>query len=148
MKNQAFVERKWNKLFVHIDMSEGKITFGGWLRTKINESDISNAELARRVGVSPTYIGNLLRDYSPNSKTGSIRASEPVIEAIAKALNASLDEARLAAGYAPRNEETTGWYKGLEKLSPEDQKRAKRQIRAIIDSYIDDEEKDEDFDYI
>lgn len=76
-------------------------TFGEWLRLKINENRIKNAELARRVNLSPTYIGNLVRDHSPNSKTGKIRASEEVIEAIAKALNADLDEARAAAGYAP-----------------------------------------------
>lgn len=107
MINQAFVYCKSNKLFVYSTMSDNKnqpLTFGDWLRDKIKENAISNAELARRVGVSPTYIGNLIRDFSPNSKTGKIRASEPIIESIAKALNANLNEARLAAGYAPINE--------------------------------------------
>lgn len=104
MINQAVVDSKSNKLFVHKIMPTSNFaSFGDWLRAKIKENDISNAELARRVGVSPTYIGNLLRDFSPNSKTGNIRASELVVEAIANALGADIDEARTAAGYAMKN---------------------------------------------
>lgn len=102
MINQAIVDSKSSKLFVHTGMPKtNSVSFGEWLRNKIKENNISNAELARRIKVSPTYVGNLVRDFSPNSKTGKIRASEKVIEAIAKALNADIDEARLAAGYSP-----------------------------------------------
>lgn len=105
MINKAFVDNGFDKLFVHKAMLTGEFAnFGDWLRSKIRENDISNAELARRVDVSPTYIGNLLRNYSPNSKTGSIRASEKIVESIAKALNAPIDEARTAAGYAAKNQ--------------------------------------------
>jgi transcriptional regulator with XRE-family HTH domain len=116
MLNQAFVHDKSNKLFVHQNMTEIKFTsFGEWLRGKITENNLSNAELGRRVGLSPTYIGNLVRDHSPNSKTGSIRASEGVVASIAKALGVDIDEARLAAGYSPLNtlvfdEETIGLF--------------------------------------
>lgn len=78
-------------------------TFGNWLRTNLNRAGLSNAELGRRVGVSGTYIGNLIRDYSQNTKSGRVRPSEEVVESIAKALGTDVDEARLAAGYAAKH---------------------------------------------
>jgi transcriptional regulator with XRE-family HTH domain len=97
MLNTSKVVAVRRKLFVY-----NKMTFGDWLREKIADRGVSNAELGRRVGVSATYIGNLVRDYSPNKrKPGRSRPSEPVVEAIANALGAPVDEARVAAGYAP-----------------------------------------------
>lgn len=97
MTNQAFVYTISNKLFVDV------MTFGEWLRQQINEQKLSNAEVARRAKVSPTYIGNLVRDFSPNKKDGKGRPSEDVVEEIAKAVGGNLDDARLAAGYAPQD---------------------------------------------
>ncbi len=137
MQNDAFVYARPRKLLVYRLM-----TFGEWLRKKLPESNISNAELARRVGVSPTHIGNLIRDYSPNKRTpGPSRPSEDVVEAIAKALNQPVDEARRAAGYSSDDD---GLFSGLEKLSPERQKLAKQTIRALIDSLAAQDELDTD----
>lgn len=97
MINQATVYENCNKLFVNV------MTFGDWLRQKIKENHFSNAEVARRVGVSPTYIGNLVRDYSPNTKSGKAKPSEEVLKNIVEVVGGDLDEARLAAGYAPKN---------------------------------------------
>lgn len=129
------------KLFVH-----NKMTFGEWLRKKIKDKDWSNARVARLSGVSPTYIGNLVRDYSPTTISGKGRPSEEVVENIAKALEADVDEARLAAGYAPRMNPDEGFFKGLDRLSPDDQALAKRQIKAIIDSFVPQDDEDDDFD--
>jgi len=110
------------------------MTFGQWLRQKLNDKRMSNAELARRVHVSPTYVSNLVRDYSPNMISNRApRPGEDIVERIARALGAPLDEARLAANYAPRSVED-GIFSGLDKLSPKMQRVAKAQIRAIIDS--------------
>lgn len=142
MWNDALVDECERKLFVYSNM-----TFGEWLRKKINATGMSNAAFARQVGVSSTYIGNLLRDYSPNmTSTRSPRPSEPVIESMATALGVPLNEARLAAGYAPIGDDTVeGFFSGLERLSPEQQRIAKRQIRAIIDSFMDESELDTDY---
>ena len=131
MLNEAVVQTVGRKLFVYMDM-----TFGEWLRKNLNDRGISNAEFARRVDVSGTYIGNLVRDYSPNMTSARApRPSEAVVAAMAKALEVPLNEARLAAGYAPIGEETNeGLFSGIEKLSPERQKVAKQTIRALIDS--------------
>lgn len=100
MNYQALVIGINRTLFVHA------MSFGDWLREKINERQLSNAALARRAGVSPTYIGNLVRDYSQNTKSGKVRPSEEVVERIAKALgvDVDVDAARLAAGYASQSE--------------------------------------------
>jgi len=96
MENQAIVYALKRKLFVHM-------SFGEWLRQKIIEKRLSNAELARRTGLSPTHIGNLVRNHSPNTKDGTGRPSQNAVRSIAKALDVSLDEARLAAGFAPKH---------------------------------------------
>lgn len=142
MRNTAEVHRFTGKLFVYRHM-----TFGEWLRKKILEQRISNRELAQMAGLSPTYVGNLVRDYSPNMiGNRAPRPGEDVVERIAKALNAPLDEARLAANYAPRNGDTNaGLFAGIESLSPDRQRLARRQIRAIIDSLIDQAEHDTDY---
>lgn len=112
------------------------MSFGEWLRKNLNSSGLSNSELARRVEISSTYIGNLVRDYSPNMTSHRApRPSEAVVEKIAKALGRPLNEARLAAGYAPLGEETMeGLFSGYESLPDRRKELAKRQIRAIIDS--------------
>lgn len=97
MINQAFVYSNHAKLFVDV------MTFGEWLRQQIKSKGLSNAEVARRAKVSPTYIGNLVRDFSPNTKDGKGRPSEEVVADIAKAVGGDINEARLAAGYAPEN---------------------------------------------
>ena len=97
MKSQIIVNGFTDKLLVNA------MSFGTWLRDKINSLDISNAEVARRADISPTYVGNLIRDHYPNSLDGTGQPSEETVAALAKALGASLDEARLAAGFAPKN---------------------------------------------
>lgn len=80
------------------------MTFGEWLRERLNGRGMNNADLARLTELSPTYIGHLVRDFSPNTKSGRVRPSEETVDSIAKALGVPVDEARLAAGYAAVHE--------------------------------------------
>jgi transcriptional regulator with XRE-family HTH domain len=78
------------------------MTFGQWLIEKRAESRLTQGELAKRAGISTNYVSALERD-EPNAKDGSPRRPRlDKVDAIAKALNVSVDEARLAAGYAPK----------------------------------------------
>ena len=88
------------------------VSFGSWLKTELKEQRLRGADIARRTGYSPTYISNLLRDYSPNTKKGFGRPSEEAVKKIARSIKPDLkgrdfglyvDEARNAAGYAPIN---------------------------------------------
>lgn len=100
MQNNAVVYSECNTLFVYQQI----MGFGDWLRDQMKRTGMHQAEVARRPGYSPTYIGHLQRDFNPNTKDGKGRPSEKAVAAIAKALSADPDEARIAAGYAPLNE--------------------------------------------
>lgn len=82
-------------------------TLGDIIRDRLNHHGLSQTELARRVGVSTTYIGNLMRDISPSSKSGKARPKIEVVDRIATQLQVSITEARLAAGYAPPQAEAS-----------------------------------------
>lgn len=123
--------------------------FGEWLRKQRNKRAMSAAELGRLSGVSKSYISALERSQV-QLLTG--RPSQPalhIVEAIAKALEVDIDEARMIAGYGPVSEQETppeGLFKGYERLSPEMKKVARRQIESIIESLA--EVDDFDYDYI
>lgn len=142
MINEIIVDRIPCKLFVYNYME-----FGKWLRETMDIRRVSNAELARRAGVSATYVGKLVRNYSPNMKDERApRPSEPVVGMIAKALDVPLNEARNAAGYSAIDDETKGLFSGYKELPPERQAIARHLIRATIDSLA--EKEDHDFNYI
>lgn len=129
-------------------------TFGKWLKRQRKEKGVSQLDVAKGAilpdgtTVTDAYISRIEREVDKDKYGQPTKPDRHLVVSIAKFLNVDASEALNKAGFSSENEELNGWFKGLEKLSPEDQKRAKRQIRAIIDSYIDDEEKEEDFDYI
>lgn len=67
-------------------------------------ANVSQAELARRMGVSRNYISNLERDFSPTAKGGKPQPSVETCDKIARALGVDIAEVRLAAGYAAPGE--------------------------------------------
>jgi transcriptional regulator with XRE-family HTH domain len=80
-------------------------SFGAKLTRWREAKNLNKGELARLLKLSPTYVGNLEKDTYPSSKDGKGRPSESVVAKISKVLNVPLDEVRLAAGYAPKNQE-------------------------------------------
>jgi transcriptional regulator with XRE-family HTH domain len=81
-------------------MSNG---FGERLREKLEDAGMRAAELARRSGVTKQNIGRLL-NQTPHSITGALpKAEEETVIKLATALGWDVNEALLAAGYAPRN---------------------------------------------
>lgn len=82
-------------------LTMAQVSFGIWLAEQRRNADISQQDLADRVGVSKAYISTLEGD-KPNSSTGKpIVPRIDKIDKIARALGASVVEARLAAGYVP-----------------------------------------------
>jgi transcriptional regulator with XRE-family HTH domain len=76
--------------------------FGAWLKFWRKKRRLTQAQLAERAGniCTDSYISALERVKGPGKKGHTTRASEQIIEALAKALNAPIAEARLAAGYS------------------------------------------------
>ena len=83
------------------------MSFGKWLKEKRKAAGFTHDTLAESatghgVRMSAGYISNIERDYYTNQDGQPSRPSERIVDAIAKALGCPLDEARLAAGYAPK----------------------------------------------
>lgn len=77
--------------------------FGLWLRKKRESERLSVSELARKSGVSKQYI-SALEQANPHILTNKqVQPGLDKVEQIAVALGADLNEARLIAGYVPRN---------------------------------------------
>lgn len=75
--------------------------FGTWLKNYRQEADLSLRELEARIGKICTfgYLNQLEKEVK--GKNGEpFMPDEAIVEALAKALNRPLDEARHAAGYA------------------------------------------------
>lgn len=138
------------------------VSFGDLVKNKRSLANLTQEGLAKNADIAKSYVSTI-ETSRPHSVTGAI--SQPardvvirIVEALNKALKTQgeklidLNQALILAGYAPQETEETGWFKGLEKLSPDDRKRAKRQIRALIDSYLEEIEEngddDEDFKYL
>lgn len=92
-------------------MDERKFTpmdskkFSQWLSAARKESGMTQPELAAKAKTSKQYISNLERN-SPHPVTGAPpQPSVEIVDNLAKALGVPLSEARLAAGYAPPENE-------------------------------------------
>lgn len=128
--------------------------FADWLTEAFKRSEFKSfSALAEKAKLSRSAVSALANaKKQPLTNKPSQPKAETAIS-LAKALREDVDKVLLLAGHAPlESSETSGWFKGLDKLSPDDQKRAKRQIRAIIDSYLEEIEEngedDEDFKYL
>jgi transcriptional regulator with XRE-family HTH domain len=76
-------------------------TFGQYLKRRREAAGLTQAELAGRVGVTPTYIGYLERGSDTAGIGQQMRPMIEVVDAIAEALAAPAAEVRCAAGYDP-----------------------------------------------
>jgi len=82
------------------------MTFGDVLRRKLQELDLTAAEVARRSGVTKQNLGRILNN-TPHNQSGAIpNPSVETVDRIAKAIKWNINEARLAAGYAPTEPQT------------------------------------------
>lgn len=124
---------------IDLEIQELWEKFGQWFQSERERCHKTQEDISRETGLHIKTVSRI-ENGEPTKRSTVIK--------LALSINADEKLALNKAGFDVPSNENNGWYKGLDKLSPEDQKRAKRQIRAIIDSYIDDEEKDEDFDYI
>jgi transcriptional regulator with XRE-family HTH domain len=88
------------KYMITVDTTH-QMTFGQWLKTKRAELRISGGDLETRSGVSRQYISNLERELKQEKSGKPVQPSIEIVDKIAKALNSDIDEARIAAGYAP-----------------------------------------------
>lgn len=79
--------------------------FGTWVRTLRKEAKMTQGQLAKRANCSIAYISALELNRPHSVSDVPIQPSRQVVDSIAKALRADIDEARIAAGYLPEDKE-------------------------------------------
>lgn len=108
-------------------------TLGELIQDALAELGWSQAELARRTDFSPTHIGNLIRDYSPGTKTGKpTRLPVETVDRIADALKRPRSVFRKSAGLLPEEAHADTIEEALESSSFFERKGIEEKERAEI----------------
>lgn len=116
--------------------------FGSWVREHREKARWSQAGAAQRAGID--------RQQWYRIESGKSGTKRDTVLQIAKAISVDPDEALKRAGFSTLDANDDGLFSGLNRLSPDMQRLARRQIRAIIESlsteqhdtdYIDDAEE-------
>lgn len=81
--------------------------FGDLIRLARIDKGWSQRELARRIAKSATYIHYVERGINPSSSKDKFQVGVDAVDTMAKVLGISIDEARLAAGYASSTNDST-----------------------------------------
>lgn len=126
------------------------MSFGGWLRLKRKESRLTQGELADKVGISTSYVSTLERSQPHGLTNAPPQPAKHVVISLAKALNTDLDEALLAAGYAPISEGNSlslevgeGVEIRFQDFVPEEEREEVRKaVRRIVAGIRAEQEKD------
>lgn len=71
---------------------------------RIRELDLSNAELARRTGLTRGYIGNIVNETAP-TRSGQYNLSQSTIAALARELKITETEILTSMGYLKNESE-------------------------------------------
>lgn len=105
-------------------------TFRDWLLNELKKRGWSQSELAKRAGLAPSTISNIL---NANKGLGEVSLS-----AIAKALNVPTEIVFRAAGFLPKAHIMTEQKEEIlylfDKLSEQEKKDAIRYLRFLIDA--------------
>lgn len=119
-------------------------TLGKLIQRRLTELKMSKAELARRIGKSPAYVGDMANDTA-KTKSGTYVPSAEVVDALAYHLQISREEILVVLDYLPQtsddlSKEFPALMSGYEKLSPQNRQIAKKQIAGIIRSLVEAQE--------
>lgn len=89
----------YNVYNVILQAAMGK-TFGQQVKEWRELRGLKQAEFARRIGRSRSYVHYLEHDLNPSAKGGKLKAGKETVDRISKALSIPLALVRVAAGYA------------------------------------------------
>jgi transcriptional regulator with XRE-family HTH domain len=81
-------------------MEPSQKTFGDWLRDRREAAHLSQQEVADRAGVSKAYVSNIERNMPHSVSKALPKPTVDKVDALCKAVGASISEGRLIAGYA------------------------------------------------
>jgi transcriptional regulator with XRE-family HTH domain len=122
---------------------ETTLEFIKWFKPLMESSGLKQRVIAARAGIHPVSLSRIMSGNHGVDPDTALALVEAVNGLVGREL-ASVREAKIIlAGLS--EDEDDGLFKGLEKLSPDNQRLARRQIKAIIDSLA---EQEHEFDYI
>lgn len=125
------------------------ISFGAWLRPIVEQAGLKHKAVAAAADIDPVSFSRILNGAQGVAKETALNLARAVNRLTGREMASEDLAVRLAVGLQLQEPLTqAGFFKGLERLSPEDQALAKRQIQAIIDSFEQREMSDEDFNYV
>jgi transcriptional regulator with XRE-family HTH domain len=78
-------------------------TFADWLRKHRKALGLLQSDVAKRAGVSTSYVSTLERGQKHSTTGADLKPERDKVKALAKAVRGDVDEALLLCGYAPPN---------------------------------------------
>jgi transcriptional regulator with XRE-family HTH domain len=117
-----------------------QLAFGQWVREARLKIGMTQKTLAQSIGVTDSYISLLELQKPATGQSSPIRPSLHLVEAIARTLGTSCEEARLIAGYAapetkPHAVRRLGFMEMFLRLPPHVQAELKAQVEGLYFKY-------------
>lgn len=81
--------------------------FGLWLLNRRKQARLTQGQLAERAGISTSYVSTLERGAAHHLTNAPPQPKLDIVDSLARALGATINEARLEAGYAGYDEAFT-----------------------------------------
>lgn len=82
---------------------KGTQKFGLWLREKRQTARLTQTEVAKLAGISPSYVSTLERGEPHSVSKIPVKPERETVLAIAKAIGGNPNEALVLAGYMPNH---------------------------------------------
>lgn len=125
-------------------LNNKRMSFGSELRSRRKDKRFTQAGLAKAANnvCTGAYISDLERDYYVGKKGRPTRPDIDIVDALARALDWPIKDARTAAGHAPGDAPDRPtlpddvFPSGYEDLPPERQQKFLRQWKAIGDALL------------
>jgi transcriptional regulator with XRE-family HTH domain len=114
--------------------------FGPWLQGQREQADVSQSEIGRRAGIHKIQLSRIENGHSGVKRETLERIVDAINDLSSTGYKIDKNVALKKAGWAPNEDDQDGLYSGLDLLSPDDRKRAIRQIKGIIESYLPEED--------
>lgn len=120
-------------------------TLGQLIQRRLTDLGMRKSELARSLGVSATYVGDLANDTARTTKSGRYTPSPEMARKLARVLEVRLEEVLAAIGYLrPRSaterasdplEEVRDLFFGWDEATDEERERALDDLRMIAERF-------------
>ena len=126
-------------------MPENKwLAFGSWFKTERERAGVSQGVVAKNTPIHVIQLSRIENGHS-GVKPDTLERLVAAVNKISTGHRIDLGTAMRRAGFFVPDGKNEGLFSGLDSLTPEKQKLARRQIRAIIDTLVEEDDLDTDY---